>query len=81
MATEFADRITKVLRAPFHVNGRDLPITASVGLVVTDTFDDVDDLLRRADLAMYLAKEKGRARWELFDPNAPEPAPFNELVD
>jgi len=63
------------------VNGRDLPITASVGLVVTDTFDGVDDLLRRADLAMYLAKEKGRARWELFDPNSPEPAPFNQFVD
>jgi len=81
MATEFAERITSVLRAPFHVNGRDLPITASVGLVVTDSFDDVDDLLRGADLAMYLAKEKGRARWELFDPNSQEPTPFNELVD
>ncbi|MEY2434293.1 MAG: hypothetical protein QOC92_4018 [Acidimicrobiaceae bacterium] len=67
-AADLADRVTTSLRRPFHLHGRDLPVTASVGLVITDTIESPDDMLRSADLAMYLAKENGRARWELFDP-------------
>jgi diguanylate cyclase (GGDEF)-like protein/PAS domain S-box-containing protein len=67
-AADLADRVTATLRGPFHLNGRDLSVTASVGLVITDAIEAPDDLLRSADLAMYLAKENGRARWELFDP-------------
>ncbi|HEX6311848.1 MAG TPA: bifunctional diguanylate cyclase/phosphodiesterase, partial [Acidimicrobiia bacterium] len=41
---------------------------------------DAGDLLREADLAMYLAKERGRSRWELFDPDhAPRVAERLEL--
>jgi diguanylate cyclase (GGDEF)-like protein/PAS domain S-box-containing protein len=67
-AADLADRVTAALRVPLRLNGRELSVSASVGMVVTDTVDGADDLLRSADLAMYLAKENGRARWELFDP-------------
>ena len=67
-AADLADRVTAALGVPLRINGRELSVTASVGLVVTDTVGGPDDLLRSADLAMYLAKENGRARWELFDP-------------
>src|SRR5205807_2758789 len=41
---------------------------ASVGISLSHAgADAAGDLLRQADLAMYVAKEKGRARWELFD--------------
>jgi predicted signal transduction protein with EAL and GGDEF domain len=67
-AADLADRVTASLGKPLHINGRELSVTASIGLVVTDDVAAPDDLLRSADLAMYLAKENGRARWELFDP-------------
>jgi len=68
-AAELAGRITASLRAPIKVNGQDLAVSASVGLVVDGAGAAADDLLRCADLAMYFAKENGRARWELFDPS------------
>jgi len=67
-AADLAERVTSALRRPLHLNGRDLSVSASVGLVVSDDVRAPDDLLRSADLAMYLAKENGRSRWELFDP-------------
>ena len=67
-ATELAERVTAALRQPMKVSGRDMPVTASIGLVVAESSNLPDDLLRCADLAMYFAKENGRARWELFDP-------------
>lgn len=68
-AAELAERVTARLCEPLHIHGRELSVTASVGLVVSDDVTAADDLLRSADLAMYLAKENGRARWELFDPS------------
>ncbi|MCZ7525451.1 MAG: EAL domain-containing protein [Acidimicrobiia bacterium] len=62
-----AERITEALRQPVRVGGRDVFVTSSVGISVSGGGDDASDLLREADLAMYLAKEKGRARWEVFD--------------
>ena len=42
-------------------------LTASVGVALAETGDLPDDLLRKADSAMYRAKQRGRARHELFD--------------
>ena len=66
-AVRVAERILDQLRAPVAVGSRELFITSSIGIVFTSDPEDAGDLLREADLAMYLAKEKGRARWELFD--------------
>jgi EAL domain-containing protein (putative c-di-GMP-specific phosphodiesterase class I) len=56
---------------PFLLGGAEHFISASLGIAVAlpSTRDPVDPelLIRDADAAMYRAKERGRARWELFD--------------
>ena len=68
-AQQVADRLTEALRAPFRIAGRDVVVTASIGVAVSaPDRQDRDALLQAADLAMYRAKSNGRARSELFDP-------------
>ena len=63
--TEVADRLLACLRDPFTVAGREVFVTASIGIAFA-TATSTGDPLREADLAMYRAKEKGKARWEVF---------------
>ena len=50
------------------VDGNDVFTTVSIGIAVTTSPDDTaDGLLRDADAAMYLAKARGRDRYEIFD--------------
>jgi predicted signal transduction protein with EAL and GGDEF domain/CheY-like chemotaxis protein len=64
-----AERLRNVLAAPYQLQGRDIGLTASVGIALasTSSHDTPDALLRDADAAMYRAKERGRDRVELFD--------------
>src|SRR5204863_7811052 len=63
-----AERIADALRRPFSVDGRELVVTTSVGIASSDaTIESPDDLLRSADLAMYQAKNSGKARFAHFD--------------
>ncbi|HEY7135275.1 MAG TPA: EAL domain-containing protein [Acidimicrobiia bacterium] len=67
-AIRTAERILDVLRLPVVAGGRELFVTTSIGIAVSrDDGTGAGELLREADLAMYVAKEKGRARYELFD--------------
>jgi diguanylate cyclase (GGDEF)-like protein/PAS domain S-box-containing protein len=67
-ATEVASRILVELRPPFPVSGRDVMVSASIGIAVSLTGREaVDDLLRDADTAMYRAKAAGKQRYEVFD--------------
>jgi diguanylate cyclase (GGDEF)-like protein len=68
-ALTVAERLRDALAAPFHLRGREIGLTASIGVALasTSTHDTPDALLRDADAAMYRAKEKGRDRVELFD--------------
>ena len=62
-AIEVAGRILDELRPPFAVNGRDVVVSASIGIAVSLTGREaVEDLLRDADTAMYRAKANGRHR-------------------
>lgn len=62
-----AERIRLALDEPFDSHGRVHQISASIGIAQTsDPGTTGEDLLRRADLAMYLAKERGRNRVEFF---------------
>jgi diguanylate cyclase (GGDEF)-like protein/PAS domain S-box-containing protein len=62
------DRVASVIRRPLVVDGRDIQVTGSVGVVATaDPQIEPDELLRRADVAMYGAKRAGRDGFEVFD--------------
>ncbi|TPG47937.1 EAL domain-containing protein [Rhodanobacter glycinis] len=67
-ATIVAQRVMDALGAPMLIAGKDLQVTASVGIAVGDDHYGVaDEVLRDADIALYRAKELGRKRFELFD--------------
>jgi diguanylate cyclase (GGDEF)-like protein len=62
-----AERLLAAIKAPFAVGSRDLFLSASIGIATGHTAGSAAMLLRDADAAMHQAKEKGRARVELFD--------------
>jgi predicted signal transduction protein with EAL and GGDEF domain len=67
--TAFADTIRKTLRAPITFNDREILLTASVGLCLTDNQPQrKEDVLKDAELAMYHAKRIGGDRIEVFKP-------------
>ncbi len=67
-AQRVAERVQEVLGEPFNLAGRELFITASVGIKYSGTGDEQpDDLLRDADTAMYSAKTLGKAQYQVFD--------------
>ncbi|HUR48771.1 MAG TPA: EAL domain-containing protein [Acidimicrobiales bacterium] len=66
-ALGLSGRLVAGLTRPFMIAGRELSISASVGVIVTDDSCDPDAVIRDADTAMYRAKESGRARVVLFD--------------
>jgi diguanylate cyclase (GGDEF)-like protein len=67
-AARFAERLQKELSLPFAVAGQEVYVTASVGIALGSIgYDTPEHLLRDADIAMYRAKEKGKACYEVFD--------------
>lgn len=67
LLVQAAERILRVFDRAFMLNGLEQRITASAGLVIADGEADPNALLRDADAAMYLAKERGRACLQRFD--------------
>jgi diguanylate cyclase (GGDEF)-like protein/PAS domain S-box-containing protein len=68
MATDVAERILTALQAPICINGHEIVISASIGIVCSGTESTTpDDLLRYADIAMYQAKSAGKGRYLVFD--------------
>ncbi len=67
-ATAIGERLIKALSAHLCVEGRDITVTASLGIATTASPAGTtpDSLLRDADAAMYRAKERGRNRIEVF---------------
>jgi len=69
-ATSVAYRLLEALSEPFRMGSRDVLVHATVGIEFADaTSTKADELLRNADVAMYVGKSKGKARYELFDPS------------
>ncbi|MFL5843576.1 MAG: amino acid permease [Solirubrobacteraceae bacterium] len=63
-----AQRTIAELTRPFALTDSDHVISASIGIALAEGLRrDPEDLVREADAAMYRAKERGRARYELYD--------------
>ncbi|MDZ4811969.1 MAG: EAL domain-containing protein [Pseudomonadota bacterium] len=70
-----ANRLIHALSQPVYAQGKELFTSTSIGVALSHTRYKVpDDLLRDADAAMYLAKSKGRKRYEVFDETLHEKA-------
>ncbi len=66
-ADRLARKITHALSRPIPIHGRSVYCSVSIGIAtVPGNGDDADDLLRKADTAMYHAKARGRNRSEFF---------------
>ena len=66
-AIEMAERIASVFTRPFVLDGSEHFITTSIGIAIARGGELPAELIRDADAAMYRAKERGSARYELFD--------------
>ena len=68
-AETLASRVIEVLAEPFSVSGNVVNIGASIGIMLAPEHGFyADDLLKRADLALYHAKSLGRNRYAMFEP-------------
>lgn len=67
-ATRIAKRLQAKLASPFQVESHTVFTSASIGIVLSSSeYEQAADLLRDADIAMYRAKEYGKARYAIFD--------------
>jgi PAS domain S-box-containing protein len=67
-AIRVAERLQERLAIPFHVEGQEVVITASIGVAFCATsYTNAEDLVRDAEIAMYRAKREGKARCQVFD--------------
>jgi len=63
-----AERIQQRLAIPFDLNGQEIVLTVSIGINFSGNAGaEAQDVLRDAEIAMYRAKSRGKARCEVFD--------------
>jgi diguanylate cyclase (GGDEF)-like protein/PAS domain S-box-containing protein len=70
---QIARRIRERLEEPLEVNGRQHNLSCSMGIAVFPADGrEADELLKRADMALYFVKERGRNGFEFFHPSIEE---------
>ena len=68
-ARRVAGRIVDALRVPLLLQGQEMIVHASIGIATSSRpGQPADELLRNADVAMYMAKASGKGRYEVFEP-------------
>lgn len=72
-AADVAARILEALEAPFQLEGKEVFCRASIGIATASVGhgtrpSGAEELLRNADVAMYMAKEAGKNRYQIFEP-------------
>ena len=69
-AAEVAERIKRDLTLPFKVDGHEAVVTASIGIATAGPGESgeesAEELMRRADVAMYQGKREGKDRYKVF---------------
>ncbi|WP_341632956.1 EAL domain-containing protein [Sphingomonas agri] len=80
--SRLAQAIIDSLTRPYFINGTNVTIGASVGIVTSD-YDDrtADDLMRDADLALYAAKAAGKGTYRFYVPEMHEEARERQLME
>ncbi|MGZ8412625.1 MAG: putative bifunctional diguanylate cyclase/phosphodiesterase, partial [Gemmatirosa sp.] len=67
-ALTVVSRITDMMQRPVRLPGREVLVGVSIGVAHVEVGQEVDEVLRNADLAMYRAKAAGRGGHEVFEP-------------
>jgi diguanylate cyclase (GGDEF)-like protein/PAS domain S-box-containing protein len=73
-ASMIATRILERLAEPFQFEGRQMHVSASIGIALSSIDNTPEELLHNADTAMYHAKSNGKARFEFFNEGLREQA-------
>lgn len=67
-AIDLATEIQAQFNQPFQLEAREIYLTASIGIVLGNSeYEQPEQVLRNADIAMYKAKELGKSRYQIFN--------------
>ncbi|PSB01125.1 GGDEF domain-containing response regulator [Merismopedia glauca] len=67
-AAHVAQRIHRELSLPFYLEGQEVFTNASIGIVSSSAgYEQIEELIRDADIAMYRAKAQGKGSYQVFD--------------
>lgn len=67
-ATRIANRLQETMKQPFGIEGHEIYATVSIGIALSSTgYENPDDVVRDAEIAMHRAKAHGKACHEIFD--------------
>ena len=67
-AIDAAERIKEAFDEPFRIGLHEVFTSVSIGVTFRQGHESARDLIRQADIAMYRAKARGKARYEIFQP-------------
>ncbi len=63
-----AERILEISNRPITLENREISVGVSIGIAISEMgAENANELLRNADVAMYIAKEKGKGRYVIFE--------------
>ena len=68
-ATLTAQRLVKQFERPWSLSSGYASVGVSIGVAARDAEEELDELLRQADTAMYAAKASGKGRWRVYSPD------------
>lgn len=67
-ATQIAEKILVDIKKPFHLSSHELHVGASIGITLfPESGDNMDALIKNADIAMYRVKKTGKDGYQLFN--------------
>ncbi len=64
-----AERLIETLNEPFQSSDMRASVCGTIGVAIAEPGDDAGELLRRADIAMYAAKARGKGLFGIFEPS------------
>jgi diguanylate cyclase (GGDEF)-like protein/PAS domain S-box-containing protein len=69
-AAKISQRLLDIMETPFYCDGYEFNITTSIGISIYPyDGEDVENLLKNSDTALYRAKERGRNNYQLYNPS------------